>query len=83
DIVAGRVNIHLGQFKQAATHLDQARQSAERSGLALLVLEAEIARAEMLMERGEREEALSDLAHLRRQAERRGWGRLAKSTSHF
>jgi len=83
DILAGRVNGHLGRFEQAAVLLDQARQSAERSGLALLVMEAEIARAELLMNRGESEEALSDLAHLRRQAERRGWGRLAKSTLHF
>ena len=51
DIVAGRVNSHLGRFEQAAAHLDQARQSAERSGLALLVMEAEIARAKLLLHR--------------------------------
>ncbi len=80
-IVAGRINIHLGRYEQAALHLDRARQAAERSGLALLVMEAEIARAELRLTLDHSDEARSDVVHLRRQCERRGWGRLAARAS--
>ncbi len=77
DCVEGRINGHLARSRQALLLLDRARQIAERSGLALLVMETEIARAEVLMKEDSGDEARSDLEHLRRKCGRRGWGRLA------
>jgi len=81
DIEEGRINAHLGNFKQADLNLKRARGIAERSGMALLVMEAEIAGAELLMFRGSVKDASSDLVHLRRKCEGRGWGRLAGQVS--
>ena len=71
----GRLQGVIGNFCDAVTNLDLAATRAEQVGSPLLILQAEVARAEIEMRRGH-----SDAAHigrLRRRAEARGFGTIA------